>query len=407
MDNTVCTQKKRPISKNRFKTMDLFVVMCGLSAPIGEKMNVYFPLFSKLYVICGMILSLFYFTNQMLNTGNTYSRKENRIGILYVFFGIFVFIHSLVTYILYLNTYMEKEFFSVFKTVIFIFIAYILFKVFRDNRRRIKNFLIAFNGSFSILFLFFNTFIFANTVSRAEGVYEDANAFAFDAVFVIFASMYLLNENKKGKLLNIITLFVGIVALFLSGSRGAFIGVLVGLMVYFVTLKGMNKKLKAISLIGLIAIIIVFLTPKKYLVNMINRYLHGDSDESGYLNNVRLQIWVYYLIAIEEYFWVGLDTELWNLINRRITHNNYLYVFVKYGFIAFMAYMGMVISNIKFGILSVNKRSQADKIIFALVIAYLVACLFIDTLNFKTTWVVWILFLKFNNLYKAEMIERT
>ncbi len=402
MDNTVFTEKKRPTSKNRFNIIDFFVVICGLSAPIGEKMNVYFPLFSKLYVICGMILSFFYFANRMLNTGNIYSRKENRIEILYVFFGIYVFIHSLITYILSLSTYTEKDLFLIFKTIIFMFIAYILFKIFTDNRKRISNFLMAFNISFSVIFLLFNTFVLGNTIYRAEGVYENANAFSLDAVFVIFSSMYLLSDSKRGKIINIATLFFGVGALFLAGSRGALIGVLAGLMVYFISLRGINQKIKIITLIGLVAVVVLLLAPREYLVKMVSRYLHGDSSESGYLSNIRLQIWADYLEAIEKYFCFGLDTDLWHLINTKAPHNNYLCIFVKYGFIAFITYMVMAISNVKFGILTIAKRKRPDRIIFALFIAYLVDCLFIDALNFKTTWIVWILLLKTNSLYKAD-----
>ena len=60
-------EQKRIIRREKFNTIDLLVILCGLTAPIGEKMNIYFPYFSKLYVFFGAILSLFYLFGFIIN----------------------------------------------------------------------------------------------------------------------------------------------------------------------------------------------------------------------------------------------------------------------------------------------------------------------------------------------------
>lgn len=382
--------------------IDILIILCGLTAPIGEKMNVYFEGISKAYVFLGLILITFYLIEAMLLKTKTI-KKNDKVVKSFIAFSLFVFIHTTVEYILKIYAHNYIDLLTQFKVTIFILISFFLLKSFEKKRKRVDYFIFSFNISFLILFIFFNNFEFANTVMRAEGVYSDSNAFALDALFVVFTSFYLLSIKKIGRTFIILTLIIGAFGIFLSGTRSVFLGIMLGLIFYFITIKNTTKRFKILILLISMLSIVPLIVPKETILLMFNRFIAGDSDASSYSNNIRLLIWKDYLRSWKHYIVFGLDNQLWNLINIRITHNTYLYILVRYGIIGFILYISFIISNIKAYYSSLKRRKQGYLIIFSCFIANLVTSFFIDSLSLKTFWLMWILILYFNSQYRNKL----
>jgi len=384
-------EQKRIIRREKFNTIDLLVILCGLTAPIGEKMNIYFPYFSKLYVFFGAILSLFYLFGFIINKRYKIS-ISTRTGLYFLLF-IYKFFHS---FWMYFFSHKSSNIFDYFKIIIFMNIAFILLCCFKSKQNRVDFFVISFNVSFFIIFIFFNTFNTSDIVIRAEGVYKDANAFGLDAVFVLFTSLSLLAKTKTN-ILNVIIFFASIIAVFLSGSRSAVIGTLLGIFYYFNSMKSLKKKIKLFIVLLIMFFSIILLIPETHSIPIIRRLFFGSSKTSGYMNNVRLEIWLDYLLAWKKYVLIGLDKDYWHLINKYITHNTYLYFLVSSGIFGFIAYLALIWSNLKMYYKVRKSDIEGHSAIFSLFLAMLTISFFFDTLTLKIFWIIWILVINYND----------
>jgi uncharacterized protein YhhL (DUF1145 family) len=391
----VNSRKARKLRITKLNIIDCIIILLGIAAPFGERLNILVNNISRAYVILGALLILVYILNFMLR--KPFTRIENiKIYKHYVAFIVFIFAHSTVTY--YMNDFVNI--FEHYKIFVFAIISLMLLKSFNAKYSRANYFITAFGLSYLTIVIFFNNYIEANTVLRAEGAYSNANAFALDAVFVLFTSLYLLTKKNMYRFKPIIMLLGGFIGIFLSGTRSAFLGLLSGTMIYFTYSRGVQKKLKIIGLFALAGLTILIIMPSESWYAMMNRFFRGDSELSGYSSNIRLVIWGEYLDAWRKYFIFGLDMDSWSVISTRVTHNTYLNVLVRFGFLGFLLYFKNIATNLKLALISCKLSSHTP--IVAMFIAFLFLSIFIDAFTLKTFWIVWAFAIHFNYRHKKH-----
>lgn len=377
------------IKSNKIKFTYFLVILCGLLAPVGERMNEYIPNISKAFVIVGAIFVFFYiFRSFIVNNGKIRKIVDKPIK-LYFYLILYFFLYSTVEHVYKIYTYENTNILEQYKIVIFMIISFFIFFSNKDKIDGFKYFVLPFNISFTIMFILFNESNIANTVFRAEGVYLNANAFAIDALFVMFTSLIFLSQKNTNKLFHSVTLVVSGVGLFMSGTRSAFIGLIIGILIYLFRLKNYKKKLQIILGIVVFVIIVTINLPRDLISLMLKRLLGGDSDISSYSNNIRLSIWWDYLKNWKEFIIIGLDDNLWNNINIRNTHNSYLFILVRYGFIPMAIYFSLIYSFFKKRFKSIKNSNQPSLIIYGMLVSTLITTLFIDALSIKTFWIIW------------------
>lgn len=377
------------------KFIDILFVLLGLSSPLGERVNEHFPHLSQLYVIVGLIIVIF-------SLFNYFSSKRNRVekiskaAVAYATLVLFIFFHNLVIFLQAVVSNSNIDFLNLYKQTIFMVIslAFVLQSV--EKKKRISLFIFGFNLSFALVFLFLNNFTFYNNVIRAEGAYTNANSFAFDAMFVVFTSIFLLVQKKKLIHFSTITLLIGIVALFLSGTRSALIGTTIGLIYYLLSNKQVHEKIKGVITFAVISFIILLIFPKELLHPTLMRLIHGDSNISGFLNNIRLKIWLDYSRSWKEFIGYGIPLEIWRSINIRDTHNTFLYIIVRYGLFGLITYLALLYSSIKEYFDHGSYSKKDSRIIFSLMISMSIISLFFDALSIKTFWIIWSLVMIFS-----------
>jgi putative inorganic carbon (HCO3(-)) transporter len=113
------------------------------------------------------------------------------------------------------------------------------------------------------------------------GMVEDPNDLALWLVMMIpFAwQRYRLAETKPERLLNLGIIMCYLAGIFVSYSRGGFLGLLAILGVYFLRLPG-NKRFSALIGVSAVIVILAFLLPKNYAERM-DSIVHTERDETG------------------------------------------------------------------------------------------------------------------------------
>lgn len=363
----------------------LLIVFLGISIPMGEKLNSIVPGISLLYVYNGALLILV----SILIYSSKITFKFNSLLLL----TLLILLSSIFSFT---GTYTISSIFEHFKTIVFILISSFLSLNFKFNRKLIDVFLQAFVLSYSAIFLFY-LFSSFNQISRFSSSYINPNAFAFDSLFVVFTSMYLIfNKKVKHRFLYFLPMFLSLSGILLSGTRSATIGLIIGILVTtFVVRKVKTGMLFSIILIiTTLVIVYQFDSP---ISERIARILYGDSISSSFRDNLRIDIWTDYLRNIDLYFWIGLNNDYWNMINERITHNTFLYIFVSYGIFALVLYSWVIATVIYKYLNKTLLFSRKSVYLTAGFIGILTMSLFIDVVNLRVFWTMLFIIIGLNS----------
>ena len=363
----------------------LIVVFLGLSIPIGEKLNSIFPGISLLYVYIGALLIL---VSLLIHTSRI-TVKFNSLLLL----TLLILVSSIFSFN---GSFTLTGMFEHFKTIVFILISSFLLLNFKFNRKLIDVFLSSFVSSYTAIYLFYLIISF-NEISRFSSSYINPNAFAFDSLFVVFTSMYFIFSKKvKHRFLYFIPMVLSLSGILISGTRSAIIGLVVGVLVTPFVI----KKVKTGVLFSIILIITTLVIVYQFdspISERIARILYGDSISSSFRDNLRLDIWVDYLRNVNRYFWFGLNTDYWNLINERITHNTFLYIFVSYGVFALILYSWIITKVIHKYLVKTLFANRKSIYLAAGFIGILTMSLFLDVLNLRVFWTVLFLIIGLNS----------
>ncbi len=185
------------------------------------------------------------------------------------------------------------------------------------------------------------------------------NIFGDIAVAMLFISIVrIFDENPKEKIITLIAIIAGVIAIVLSGSRGSWISTLILSFIYFAIiyryyLKN-NTKLK-LTVLGLFAIIFVLSANTQIVQNKISDAIEGVKEWSIGNNSSstgeRLNMWVSGLKAAQESPWVGHGYRNANQaaqkysnrdINYTHLHNEYITNLVSSGIIGLLSLLALI-----------------------------------------------------------------
>ena len=183
---------------------------------------------------------------------------------------------------------------------------------------------------------------FSQTV-RITGGFENPNVYAeYLLILVLLSFLYLLEQKTgKEKIFGLFTLAVLLFCLVNTWSRGAWLGLAVALIVYFLIV----DKRSPVYLVGvaLSAPIVTLLIPKSILARVLSIGNLSDSSVS-----YRFSVWKGVLRMLSETLWCGVGTghsafsSLYSAfayggsVGIRHAHSLYLQIVVEFGIIGFL-----------------------------------------------------------------------
>lgn len=182
---------------------------------------------------------------------------------------------------------------------------------------------------------------------RFSGGVKDPNIMALDASLVLFFSLFLLKTNKQQLLYKIIcysAIIVALIAVLLSFSRGVMLALVISAIYWLFKQNSFNRILRYIVLVIGVLVIIYLLLPQEIIDAMSVRFSIKEAEESGGAG--RESIWIEYLSHWTDYFITGTGLNncqsvlvSHNSLEYRVTHNQYLKMFVEFGFLGILFYL--------------------------------------------------------------------
>ncbi|MCB0450944.1 MAG: O-antigen ligase family protein [Confluentibacter sp.] len=262
---------------------------------------------------------------------------------------------------------------------------------------------------------------------RLEGVGSidstDANDLAAIFVTAVPILFFHLLEGKTHlvKIVAFVFLIFVLNGIVLAGSRGAFIGLLISMVifllktVFFVKEKGFSFKIKVFIGILVCCSLFLYLSDQTFWTRM-STLLEKETPDSDYN---RVIIWEYAIdLALRHPLGIGawgytylsysfLPTDVMGNSSLKAIHSTYLEVLTSFGFIGFLIFVKFIYS-------SFSEIRDAQRILrtketyllyqgYALISAYigfLICCIFINRLYCEVLYYFPAFFVVFHNIYK-------
>ncbi len=237
---------------------------------------------------------------------------------------------------------------------------------------------------------------------RAGGIYRESSNLGSNMVMISIFSIYCILNNKK-KRLNILTLFLSILANFLSYTRITILALIVVLLIIFARSK---IRFKPAYFIFFISIFIVLYTNSDIVQSFIsNRLLRLFKDDFLTSSNGRFTIWAdifnQYLSSHRYFFGIGYK------LDKVFGDNMYLFALTNTGILGLTALLFLIYRLFAFS----NRFSGNDKLILMMfTVSFVIVGLTCDIVTYSRA--LFILFstfviLKENKLkYSAESLKQ-
>ncbi|MGI6695192.1 MAG: glycosyltransferase [Christensenellales bacterium] len=375
--------------RNEFITK-LLLIGLAVAMPLGEGINRYVPHFSLAYVVLGALLLLFLVLSRLHAKKQsdlpTQAKSHMPLGImLYLVLILIVAAFS----ILRLISDRSIGIGATIKTPLFMLISGAMVFVLSKKHEH----LFAFFAFFCLVFLL-SVFVFGNQLEnngliRYMGTFADPNTMARDAMFAVMASLLLIVSGRL-RLLGFVSLTLSLLAVYLSGSRGPLLGLLVAMT--YLALPTFNKKHLRFLVAGVFLMLLllalnyeIFADSKLY--TWLERVFVGNSQASSLVDNLRFRIWGDYLSQAGRFLWTGMDPRHYTEISTHVTHNSILDFFVTYGLLPAMLYLSIL------GVIVFKKPSKlvVSKVriyrwLKAIALGFIVSDLFVDSANMRSGW---------------------
>lgn len=238
-----------------------------------------------------------------------------------------------------------------------VIIRYFLFLIFSlfltiaiGNDRNLKVFSTSFSLGF-MLTIFLGAFHgYNDALVRFSGGLQDPNAMAFDGLISFLFSFYLFSKYKNGiyRFFLVLSMTVSIIAVLLSFSRGAYLALLVWVLLYLHhqgIFKSIWKAIVVCSIVGTLG----FFVMQQLGVDMevIDTRLSIEEMRENKGAN-RMLIWEAYLSNIDKYVITGTGINNSPIIMRGNklglpenyqSHNLYIQFFAEFGIIGLLLYL--------------------------------------------------------------------
>ena len=259
----------------------------------------------------------------------------------------------------------------------------------------------AFVGVMLIKAYLSGQYIFVGASKRVVGVVllatSDPNDVALVLDMVIPIGFYLFATCKKfsGKIIYLGLIGVLFIALLNTGSRGGYLGFLVGILFFFAHVYR-KQKLKFVGMVIVFMLIAVFALPQQYKDRFQSIYKEQDYNTTNEQGG-RIAIWKRGLeTAKKTPFGVGLRNYSLAEGQRKseeniggqwlMAHNSYLEILVELGWFGLFAYLMLLLSgfkNIKMIVRISEKRKDKDSQIaasafFGSMMGFMVASFFLS-----------------------------
>jgi O-antigen ligase len=218
----------------------------------------------------------------------------------------------------------------------------------------------------------------------AEG--NDPNNLAAHLIFPLFLAIsYIFDKMDKKRIINYFYIAALLFSIFMTGSRGAFLAVIVGLisLLFFFNKKPFFSKLLFTSTFIILILIIINIIPES-IYQRIFRLENYTRDFDSY--GSRTSIWIIMVTKIiPNILPLGLGSgmvpyELLHYFGQiKATHNTYLTIIGEYGFIGFPIFAIFIVKML-------NKLKKYNPIILSGLVAMLVVIFFLDSYPKKFFW---------------------
>lgn len=245
----------------------------------------------------------------------------------------------------------------------------------------------------SFIMLMGNTIASSHNLQRATGGFLNPNSLGYLAVsgfFITIISIIIQPENKKVvRIYTYISLGLYSFIILISGSRGSWISMIIGLGALLLG-QDIKNKIRLIIYVSLLAGMIAILIPEQKKEMIKKRSNIDQMVESG--GTGRVKIWKMYLQRYKKYIIYGVSNSKSFTVTTKgqSCHNTYLTLTVEYGIIGLLLFI-MAIRSFVLEIVKKNQFCCSKKLnyaILALLASYLTACFSLDTFTARPTWVV-------------------
>lgn len=205
----------------------------------------------------------------------------------------------------------------------------------------IKNIIIFFCFILSIIAIlikFNGSFLCYSYSYRVSGIYSDPNFFAMVLAVSFLLILNQINNNKK----LLILLLLNAYAIYVTGSRGTILGIVISLLVYIIKVNK-DKKIKQYFIIGIYVLMLFFAF--NYL-NSINFFRESQG------SNGRLEMIISALDGLKKspifgYGYSGIENYLHlKGFNNASTHNSLIDYLFAYGLVPFVIYVYSYLKNL-------------------------------------------------------------
>ena len=229
--------------------------------------------------------------------------------------------------------------------------------------------------------------------------------------FMLFAFVYHFRIFLKNwKLLHLVLAFFIILAVILTGSRGALVA-FVSTVIYCVVSMGKEKKHKLRTLIIAIAgIIVITFTIYQFIMPRLDTMLYTRYSIEYLLEKGttgRVDIWKYLLEVYREselyrqFFGYGYGTttlvnNMGGVMGGKVAHNLYIDNLITLGILGMIATIGLHVSCIRTG-------TKKTAYFTSVMIGYIVMCLSVSITSYKPLWSTILMLIVFRNKKELEV----
>lgn len=316
--------------------------------------------------------------------------------IFFVLYGIFSILWAI----------QPKLVLSRIPTAIGLFMLYLLITSYKiqKNEYGMLKWCIIGGGVISALLIIYN-FRSLGVIQRVTIQFGERAAELNQLPFDLFIPVALciekiVNERKKiMKVMFIIFLSIIVFSIIITGSRGGLFGVGIIFIIYVFSLK---RKLSTGVLLVIVGIILLSLTPSFFIERL------KEAKETG--GSGRIFIWTNALNALKNYWITGAGlnnfpqaygefghfTPFSSIY--RGSHNVYLGIFVELGIIGFSLLILVIRKHYQVLNLRISYHDNDQVMLKASFWAMLVASFFLDTLWYKSFWLLWMMIMMYHNI---------
>lgn len=353
--------------------------LIGFTLPIGEQMNQYLPYSSKLFAIVGFMVILYAGMLIVKENKSQFSKLQMQLMLVLIFI-FFINVIRMIIGVDSLSMYLLQE-------VLFALIALSITMIAPRNINAYKAFSIGYIMDFFILTFFssYNTY-YGNEV-RFVGTYLNPNRYALDIMLAIYILMSFIVDNKK-ILLRVILILLSLFCVYLlleTGTRSVLLAVLICALLYIYYNFSQKQKIILLIIIPIIALIILVIFAGEII---FQRFIGGNYESSGYIDNIRWGIWQDYLSNIDKYWLTGIAEQQMHTISKKTPHNTYLGIFVRYGIICFAVTIIFIFNLIKRAMTNIKRTAfKGEKMMIYAMLSIFIVCMFMEMQHVRLFWV--------------------